>query len=77
MRDTIEMARESGFNVGDQFTGGTVADIKRFESLIRADERSVEREACAKVCEHTALRLGSEWMAQHCAAAIRSRGEAT
>jgi len=35
-----------------------------------------EREACAKECEHTALRMGSEWMAQHCAEAIRARGEA-
>jgi adenosylmethionine-8-amino-7-oxononanoate aminotransferase len=35
-----------------------------------------EREACAKECEHTALRMGSEWMAAHCAEAIRARGEA-
>ena len=34
-----------------------------------------EREACAKECEHTALRMGSEWMAQHCAQAIRARGD--
>jgi hypoxanthine phosphoribosyltransferase len=34
-----------------------------------------EREACAKECEHTAQRMGSEWMAQHCAAAIRARGQ--
>lgn len=34
-----------------------------------------EREACAKECEHTALRMGSEWMAQHCAEAIRARGQ--
>jgi hypothetical protein len=36
----------------------------------------LEREACAKECEHTALRMGSEWMAAHCAEAIRARGEA-
>ena len=35
-----------------------------------------EREACAKECEQTALRMGSEWMAQHCANSIRARGEA-
>lgn len=35
-----------------------------------------EREACAKECEHTAARMGSEWMAHHCAAAIRARGQA-
>jgi len=34
----------------------------------------LEREACAKECEHTAVRMGSEWMAHHCAAAIRARG---
>lgn len=34
-----------------------------------------EREACAEECEHTALRMGSEWMAQHCAQAIRARGD--
>jgi hypothetical protein len=36
---------------------------------------AAEREACAKECEHTALRMGSEWMAQHCAEAIRARGQ--
>jgi hypothetical protein len=40
------------------------------------DGATAEREACAKECEHTALRMGSEWMAQHCAEAIRARGEA-
>ena len=35
-----------------------------------------ERDECAKECEHTALRMGSEWMAQHCAQAIRARGQA-
>lgn len=35
-----------------------------------------EREACAKECEHTALRMGSEWMANHCAASIRARSDA-
>jgi hypothetical protein len=37
---------------------------------------AAEREACAKECEHTAVRMGSEWMAHHCAAAIRARGQA-
>lgn len=34
-----------------------------------------EREACAKECENTAVRMGSEWMAHHCAEAIRARGQ--
>jgi hypothetical protein len=46
-------------------------ELKAFEALVRADER----EACAKECEHTAVRMGSEWMAHHCAAAIRARGQ--
>jgi hypothetical protein len=49
--------------------------LATLEQLI-ADVRADEREACAKECEHTALRMGSEWMAQHCAEAIRARGEA-
>jgi hypothetical protein len=53
-----------------------VADTK--QAAIEAIELAIklEREACAKECEHTALRMGSEWMAQHCAEAIRARGEA-
>ena len=44
MRDTIDMAREAGFIVGEPWREML---IKRFEALVRADER----EACAKVCE--------------------------
>ena len=79
MRDTLEMAREAGFNVGDQFTGGTVADIKRFEALVRADERSVEREACALICTNIANKPSNVILgvAIDCAAAIRAHGEAT
>jgi hypothetical protein len=68
MRDTIDMAREAGACdiashgwtswVGTQST----EFLKRFEALVRADERDKwmerahtmilgEREACAKVCE--------------------------
>jgi len=42
----------------------------QFANLVAAHER----EECAKECEHTALRMGSEWMAHHCAQAIRARG---
>jgi hypothetical protein len=48
-----------------------LATLEQLTAAVRADER----EACAKECEHTALRMGSEWMAQHCAEAIRARGE--
>ena len=40
------------------------------------DAVEIEREACAKECEQTAVRMGSEWMAHHCANAIRARGQA-
>jgi hypothetical protein len=55
MRDTIDMAREAGFRVGPSRDGpddvwGVVANLKRFEALVRANER----EACAKVCEDMA-----------------------
>lgn len=52
MRDTIDMAREA--EIGDShgyIIANELAHLKAFEALVRADERSVEREACAKVCE--------------------------
>jgi hypothetical protein len=61
MRDTIDMAREAGgwgyiHDAGDepykwQFTP---AELKAFEALVRADEREIEREACAKECDELA-----------------------
>ena len=70
MRETIEMARETGkhqWPIEHDF-------LKRFEALIRADER----EACALVCETYNKRqcYNDEDMAvaNECAAAIRARG---
>jgi hypothetical protein len=46
------MAREAGnMRINDYYTNGTVTafsdeQLQRFEALVRADERSVEREAC-------------------------------
>ena len=48
-----------------------INDLVKFAKLVAA----AEREACAKECEHTAVRMGSEWMAHHCAEAIRARGK--
>jgi hypothetical protein len=52
--------------------------IKAFEAIVRADERSVEREACAKVCD--ARYMGDnnreDMEAKRCAAAIRARDTA-
>ncbi len=71
MRDTIDMAREAGFveNAGNVY--GDHANLKAFEALVRADERSVEREACAKVCDE----LWGGWAFQ-AALAIRGRNKA-
>ena len=54
MRDTIDMAREAGFEtmlrkgriLGVDRDGDYTDELKAFEALVRADER----EACAKVC---------------------------
>jgi hypothetical protein len=86
MRDTIEMAREAGIEEAYSLQHGQFlvqfknGSLELFEALVRADERSVEREACAKVCEHVGIfHEVSQWsdLAFELAEAIRSRGEAT
>jgi hypothetical protein len=77
MRDTIEMARESGLLTWLKPPEDVIERFKAFEALVRADER----EACAKVCDdinakykwpdHVAERVASQW----CADAIRAKGE--
>jgi hypothetical protein len=47
-------------------------ELKAFEALVRADERSVEREACARVCD--ALHYEVDAYGAQCAASIRARG---
>jgi len=72
MRDTIDMAREAGFNLEQGFllrVTGIDEDLKRFEALVRADER----EACAGLCDRFANRMMT---AEECADAIRARGQA-
>jgi hypothetical protein len=53
MRDTIDMAREAG---ADTLMYWDIEKLKRFEALVRADER----EACAKVCDNRAFQFFSE-----------------
>jgi hypothetical protein len=66
MKDIIDMARESWldtYGLGKDHISFVEA-LKRFEALVRADERDramrenayvqAEREACAKVCESEA-----------------------
>ena len=67
MKTVIEMAREAGFHVGDQFVAGaSESELERFAELVRADER----EACAGLCDRFANRMMS---AEECADAIRAR----
>jgi hypothetical protein len=66
MRSTIEMAREVGFHVGDQFVAGaSEAELERLVELVRADER----EACAKVCDEMHPGIATKRIAE----AIRAR----
>jgi hypothetical protein len=78
MRDTIDMAREAGFEFsGKELTWESVIcteELKRFAELIRADERDraqrenayvlAEREACAKVAEEVHPGLSSTRVAE-------------
>ena len=88
MKTTIDMAREAGdgFDLGEPH-GDMVKVLKAFEALVRADEREIEREACAKVCEQLLERpcgysgtwegygnFKTQMTGQECASAIRARG---
>ena len=80
MRDTIDMAREAGFEVMRLHgvlphvpkaifiaNACVTEEVNRLVELVRADER----EACAKVVEDTPW---SNWLKADCVAAIRARG---
>jgi len=81
MKDTIEMAREAGHMViDDYYTNGPVRafsaeQLKAFEALVRADER----EACAKLADQISDKYGWGYSgnevdtADEIAAAIRAR----
>ena len=71
MKTVIEMAREADLIDDTYASDWYVYQLERFAELVRADERSIEREACAKVCEDDAS-TPEELI---CAAAIRARGE--
>lgn len=58
MKTVIEMAREAGFHVGDQFVAGaSEAELERFAELVRADER----ERWARVCDEIDKDSQSQW----------------
>jgi hypothetical protein len=74
MRDTIDMAREAGGDDWDLFKD-FMPEIERLVALVRADERSVEREACAKLCENIYTNGdGAECWLENAAEKIRNRG---
>lgn len=68
--DMVRMLRESGVKLHETSPPDA---IERFAALVAA----AEREACAKVCESEAAKLGQSREALAigiCAAAIRARG---
>jgi hypothetical protein len=74
MKTTIDMAREAG---ADTLMYWDIEKLKRFEALVRADER----EACAKVCDsleeqcEKLLVPDEKWPTPaDCAHIIRARG---
>jgi hypothetical protein len=71
MRDTIDLARDAGVSLREYYdaTGSTLDVLRRFEALVRADER----EACAKAAEDF-LTSGRSPLGRSVAAAIRARG---
>ena len=63
MKTTIDMAREADL-IDDTFASDWyVYQLKRFEALVRADQRAIDAKLCEKLV-----------MGKHCAAAIRNRG---
>ena len=70
MKTVIEMAREAGFHVGDQFVAGaSEAELERFASLVRADERN------SWPAEMEAMERQVNILTDALAQPIRSRGE--
>lgn len=78
--EIIRMARDTGcLNVADygrksyEFQS---EELERFAALVAAASASVEREACAKVCDDIDTEYeGDDVLATWCAAAIRARGQ--
>jgi hypothetical protein len=72
--DVIRMAREAGWEMGDDLSDGFGVRLERFAALVAA----AEREACAKLAETTVcdthLPTGVQIYGSKAAAAIRARG---
>lgn len=84
--DVLSMAREAGFeqnSLGMTYTSGSLPKLlERFAALIAsrvaakasAASASVEREACAKICDDIWQEDGTAF---DCRESIRARGETT
>jgi hypothetical protein len=69
MKTTIDMAREANLLFpGVDVVDGSIDQLKRFEALVRADER----EACAKVADEWSKRRDD--VGGHISRNIRARG---
>jgi hypothetical protein len=80
MRDTIDMAREAGFNFdGMPYTvRGNHAQLAHLEALVRADQRAIDAGLCKDVIElyrGTAMGKHAELVGDDCAGAILYTGE--
>lgn len=80
-RNTIDMAREAWARAGNGWVVPSWFEerakaLETFEALIRADERSVEREECALLLEENLRGCDglASYVLQSYADAIRSRG---
>lgn len=71
--DIIAMVREAGFVHWEYFPVDYQNKLERFAALIAAASASVEREACAKVCEREYDNWDNERPLRICASAIRAR----
>jgi hypothetical protein len=80
MKTTIEMAREAGFKEHNgmvyitTINDNCAEELKAFAELVRADEREIEREACAELVYNSPPSDEYESQLKAVYDAIRARG---
>ena len=82
-KTVLEMAREAWAEAGEGWVAKDWFDdrakaFEAFEALVRADAIAEERDACAKLCDHMAVRYEDMRGAalESAAQSIRARGQA-
>ena len=71
--DIIKLAREAGWEMGDNLSDGFGVRLERFAALAYEAGAAAEREACEKVCQEKWIYTASGFeMADY----IRARGQA-